>query len=98
MEMMFQVTRTIRKTITALAIIKSLREVGVSDEEQVCDKLQQYYRCSISDCFDNPQYLRKVLDEIYGDRSREITKLIHHNLGEDANHISTEYFLEALSN
>jgi len=66
--------------------------------EEVCSKLQQYYKCTISDCFDHPQYLRRILAELYGDASLMVIKSIHNNLGEEADHISTEHFLDALSN
>jgi hypothetical protein len=98
MEMMFQQTRALRSTMTALAINKSLKDIGWHAYEEVCNKLQQYYKCTISDCFDHPQYLRIVLAELYGDASQEIIKSIHNNLGEEANNISTECFLDALSN
>ena len=97
MEMMFEETRTVRKTIAALAINKSLQEVGWSAHEEVCAKLEKKYECNISDCFDHPQYLRKVLGEVFGDRSNEIIQSIHQNLGEEVNHISTECFLDSLS-
>lgn len=95
---MFQETRTVRRTVAALAINKSLQDIEWSSYEAVCSKLKQYYGCNISACFDHPQYLRKVLDELFGDRSSEIIKSIHHNLGEEVNHISTERFLDVLSN
>ena len=96
--MMFQETRVLRRTIAALAINKSLKDIGWHAYDEVCNKLQQYYKCTISDCFDHPEYLRRVLAELYGDSSREIIKSIHSNLGEDADNISTECFLEVLSN
>jgi hypothetical protein len=84
--------------MAALAINKSLKAIGWSVYEEVCNRLKQYYKCSVSDCFDHPQYLRRVLDELYGDGSQGIITSIHNNLGEEANHISTECFLEALTN
>ena len=86
-----------RKTIAALAINKSLQEVGWSAHEEVCAKLEKKYECNISDCFDHPQYLRKVIGEVFGDRSSEIIQSIHYNLGEEVNHISTECFFDSLS-
>ena len=96
--MMFQETRALRRTMAALAINKSLKDIGWQAYDEVCNKLQQYYQCTISDCFDHHEYLRRVLDELYEDASREIIKSIHNNLSDEAENISTECFLDVLSN
>ncbi|MDC8453387.1 MAG: hypothetical protein LV477_10840 [Candidatus Nitrosotalea sp.] len=54
----------IHRVLVSLAIEKALLDVGKLIYENVTDTLRKKYHCSIKDCYDNPQYLRQILDTL----------------------------------
>ena len=55
-----------RKALVVMAIEKTLLEMGKPTYEEVLGKLKKDYRCYLSDCYENPEYLSMVLKELYG--------------------------------
>ncbi len=94
--MTYQNIQTLRKAAVDLAIKITLRDMGEPVVEEVKQRLHEYYKCNISDCFDKPEYLKKVLKELYGDSYTSIIKSIEMYLEKDANSISIEHFLDIL--
>lgn len=85
------------KAIVAFAIEKALLEFGTPALEGVIDMLSEYYHCEISDCFEKPQYLNKVLKDLFGNSYIIIVKSIKKNLEEFAYEKPIENFLNAVS-
>lgn len=54
----------IHRVLVSLAIEKALLDVGKIIYENVIEILEKKYHCSIKDCYDNPQYLRQILDTL----------------------------------
>lgn len=54
----------IHRVLVSLAIEKALLDVGKLIYENVIDTLEKKYHCTINDCYDNPQYLRQILDTL----------------------------------
>jgi len=69
-----------RKTLAVLAIEKALLDVGKPTYNEVLGKLYQDYHSSISDCYENPEYLSRVLKELYGQSHLAIIESIKKQL------------------
>jgi hypothetical protein len=54
----------------------ALIDLGIHDFEKIRKKIYDYYGCTIAACYNNPEYLKRVLEEMYGSRSEEIVKSI----------------------
>ena len=71
-----------RKAFVVLAIEKALLEVGRPTYDEVLGKLNQDYHCYLPDCFENPEYLSRVLKELYGQSHLAIIESIKKDLAE----------------
>ena len=87
----------IMKGLTALAIEKTLLDIGKPVYQKVADTLYKKYQCYIPDCFENPEYLQTVLKELYGKSYDEIIKSIQRELKEFSDKESIKKFLQVLS-
>lgn len=71
-----------RKALVVLAIEKTLLEVGKPTYYEVLGKLNEDYHCYLSDCYENPEYLSRVLKELYGQSRLAIIASIKKHLAE----------------
>ena len=71
-----------RKALVVMAIEKTLLEVGKPTYEEVLGKLKKDYHCYLSDCYENPEYLSRVLKELYGQSRLAIIASIRKYLAE----------------
>ena len=55
-----------QKGLVRVAIDEALLEFDKSATEKVFNKLADDYKCRIPDCFENPEYLIRVLKDLYG--------------------------------
>lgn len=62
--------------ITMHAIEKTLVEMSPSLLEVVSTRLKNDYRCNLGDCYEHPEYLKRILGDIYGDAYSDILKSI----------------------
>ena len=65
-----------RKALVVLAIEKALLEIGKPTYDEVLGKLAQDYNCYLSDCYEHPEYLSRVLKDLYGQSRMAIIKSI----------------------
>jgi len=72
----------IRKALVTLAIEEVLTDVNMVVLEEVKRRLYKNYKCYIPDCFDNPQYLKDVLEELYGNSHWTIIESVTKKLSE----------------
>src|SRR5438477_3802238 len=86
----------IHKALVTLAIEQTLTEIGKPMLEKVCSKLFQEHHCYLPDCYGNPQYLNKVLKEIFGASYIVVVEAIGDNLKENLTQISIKRFLEII--
>lgn len=86
----------IREAIVSYAIEKALIEYGSSALEEVYYKLYQEYALHFVDCYHNPEILRKVLLETFGDAYCNIVELVKTQLGEYATQEHIRKFLKTL--
>ena len=73
-----------KKKLISHAIEKTLLEISNEASDKVSDKLYKDYKYTFSDCYNRPEYLSRILKELFGDGSRVITDKIKKLLEEHA--------------
>jgi len=93
--MTFQNARLKRKATISAAIQDAFDELGIS----FFDRRNKLQHCGLGtfDITENPEYLKKIIRDSYGDRYEQIIKTIQKNLSEDMNNILIESFVESLN-
>ncbi len=86
-----------QKALVTLAIEQALIEFNNAAYEIVISKLLSDFGCYLSDCYKNPEYLKKTLLDLYGDSYLSIVDLIRLHLGEYATRKDISKFLHKLS-
>ncbi len=79
-----------------LAVEKSLLVLKKDVLDEVTKKLKNNFICSLFDCYEKPDYLKKTLDELYPDSSDMIIIVIKQKLADFAHHPNVNKFLEGL--
>lgn len=72
------------KAIVVLAIEHTLLKIGKKTLEKVQEEMHQKYKCNISDCYEHPEYLSKVLKDLFGDSYNEVVRDVNKYLDEFA--------------
>lgn len=78
-----------KKALLTFAVESTLLKIGKPEYEKVVSKLEKEYNCYIPDCHENPEFLKRVLQDIYGNAYDDIINEIRTELGE---FISQKYF------
>ncbi len=86
----------VREAIVSYAIEKSLIDYGNSALEEIYYKLYEEHALHFVDCYHNPEVLRKVMLDTFGDAYCNIVDLIKKNLGEYARQEHIRKFLSSL--
>jgi len=89
--------RNIRRVMRSVSVYMALLDLGMSDFEKIRQKIHDYHGLTISDCYNHPEYLKEVLEELYGNESLEIVKSIRRCFGKEADEESVNNFLKGLS-
>jgi hypothetical protein len=66
-----------KKTLVLVAIESTLLKTGGTPLlDEVNSRLYNKFNSSISGCYEHPEYLKKILQEIFGEAHNEIVKTI----------------------
>ena len=84
------------KALVVYAIERTLLEMEEPTLDEVKDLLSKKYHCGISDCYEHPEYLKSILDDIFGKSSIVITELIKKRLDESGSRKPVTEFLKAI--
>jgi hypothetical protein len=71
---------SLNKELVTLVIEKTLLNAGRETYDKVIEKLKNEYRCELSDCYRNPNYLSQVLKGGYGSDANIIVESIKKEL------------------
>ena len=52
--------------IVILAIVDTLLKISKGTLDSVQSRLNQEYNCSIQDCYEHPEYMDKILRDMFG--------------------------------
>jgi hypothetical protein len=84
------------KALTAMAIEKTLLEMGKPVYEKVANDIHKKYYCYLPDCYEHPEYLKEVLKDLYGNAYEIIVSSIEEQLSEFAYKKKMDLFLTVL--
>ena len=94
---MFEDDYKIRKALVTLAIEKSLLDVGKPLYDKVTESLRKEYSCYLPDCYEHPEYLKQILEKLYGKAHNKIVIAIQKNLEEFSYVAPIKEFLKIIS-
>lgn len=86
----------VKRALVTFAVEQALLEFGTPALKEAASRLFDYYHCEISDCFEKPEYLKKVLKDLYGNSYTVILESIKKNLEEFAFQEPIQGFLRQL--
>lgn len=86
-----------KKALVSLAIEIVLLEIGKPTYDEVIHKLFKVYQCYIPDCYEHPEYLKTILQDLYGSSSTVIIESIKKQLEEFENQKGVDVFIAGIS-
>jgi hypothetical protein len=86
------------KSMVILSVEVVLMRSGGPQYQLVLASLERDYDCKIFDCFEHPEYLKAVLQDVYGNDSKAILDNIEIELGEIAQEKDVADFLKKIKN
>jgi len=87
----------VRQGLVSLIVEKTLQDIGSGACCTVKDELKKRYQCHITDCYVHPEYLTSILQDLYGDASMQIVRIINKKLEEFSYQKPIAKFMESLS-
>jgi hypothetical protein len=81
-ETMSKIDNKAFKTMIILAIEYTLLKTNMNNLEKVQEELYQKFNCGISECYEHPEYLNKVLKDLFGVSQHEIIEDVNRYLNE----------------
>ena len=85
------------KVLIITAIEKSLLEIGKPDLNKVKQRLMEDYKRTLSDCYEEPEFLNRILKDIYGKAYVTIVDSIKKNLESLSQSTQVKKFLEVIA-
>lgn len=86
-----------QKALVSFVIYDVLKQISDSTLEEVGRRLYAKHTSYFSDCFDHPEYLRDVLNEVFGNGCQAIIKSINERLSEFSEQKQISKFLVVLN-
>ncbi len=87
----------VRKGLVFIAIEETLMKISRKDYERVVTRLKTKYNCYIPACYHHPEYLKDILEGLYGESSGQIINQIKEKLAKFSNQLPVNEFLTKLS-
>lgn len=72
----------VKKALVAVVVEGVLNSLGKAEYEEIVCRLEVDYHCYITDVLEHPEYLKRVLENIYGSAHKPILLKIEQELGE----------------
>ncbi|MGH2611497.1 MAG: hypothetical protein ACRDFB_00435 [Rhabdochlamydiaceae bacterium] len=72
----------VQKVLVVMTLESTLLKMGKHVYDEVLLSLQNDYHCYLVDCYEHPEYLKKILQTLFGRSSGIIMESIKHNLEE----------------
>lgn len=85
-----------RKTMVTLALKNTLLELGIEEYDKVVSLLQKDYNCTLEDCYENPENLKQVLHDLFGESYQDILNSLQENMKDISSQKSIKDFLNVL--
>ena len=85
------------RELIQICIEKTLLDAGLDVYNEILSRLESDYHCNYSDCYQHPEYLSKILADIFGDSHVAILKEIQSKLEEFNSNYMLENFLKSIN-
>ena len=86
-----------KKTMVTLALKNTLLELGIHEYDKIVSLLQKDYSCTLEDCYENPEYLRNILKDLFGESYPDILNSLSENMKEILTQQSVKDFFQVLN-
>lgn len=86
-----------KKTMITLAIKNTLLELGTQEFDKVVMNLKKDFDCTLEDCYEHPEFLKQVLQDLLGNSYHDVLNSLKENMKNISTHKSTNDFIENLS-
>lgn len=86
----------IKKALVAFAIEKTLLSLGDPVYQKITKALKDDYNCYLPDCYEHPEYLKRILSDLYGNAHMTIINSIKSDLAEFSTRGPVQKFVLAL--
>lgn len=86
----------IKKALVAFAIEKALLDMGEPVFQKVTKVLKDDYNCYVPDCYEHPEYLKRILSDLYGNAHTAIINSIKTSLQDFLNQPQIQRFVVSL--
>ncbi len=86
-----------KKTMVTLALKNTLLELGIQEYDKVIALLQKDHSCTLEDCFENPEYLRNILKDLFGESYPDILNSLSENMKSIISQQEVKDFFQVLS-
>ena len=86
----------VEKGLMMYAVEKSFLDLKEDALDKVTENLKNNFNCYLPDCLEKPEYLKKILDELYPDLSDMIIIKIKQKLAVFADHPNIKKFIDGL--
>ena len=80
-----------------LDLKNTLLELGVQEYDKVMSLLQKDYNSTLEDCYENPEFLKQILKDLFGDSYEDILSALNENMKEISTQKEIKDFLQVLS-
>ena len=90
-------SHVITQAQVASAVEMALLGLGPPAYDKVVQKLYEDYHCRVFDCYEYPEYLNKVIKEVFGDNYILVVELIKTSLKKTAEQKTFVDFLKSIS-
>ncbi|MDH3677788.1 MAG: response regulator [Nitrosopumilus sp.] len=86
-----------KKTVITLAMKNTFLELGLDEFDKITLLLQKDHNCTIEDCYDNPEALKQVLQDLLGRSYNDILSSLKENIKNISSDKLTKNFLDTLT-
>ncbi|RDJ31578.1 MAG: hypothetical protein DWQ18_01585 [Crenarchaeota archaeon] len=73
---------TVKRALVAVIIERTLNEFGKAEYKEVENRLESEYGIYFTDCLENPEYFKRIIQDIYGNAHKQILEKINDYLGD----------------
>lgn len=86
-----------KKTLVTLALKNTLLELGVQEFDKVISLLRKDFNSSLEDCYENPEHLKQILRDLFGESYPDILSSLNENMKDISSQQDIKDFLQVLS-
>jgi len=72
----------VTRIVVIFAIEHTLLQISKDALEKVQTKIRKEYNCSLAECYDHPEYLNRVLKDLFGASHTEVVRSVSNYLND----------------